>query len=151
NYFAGNWTFQDFIERWDLFHSAILQAAPHVPVTGPAAGGGNHISTWTLPFAQTVTPSELTLLTQHYYRASGASPTSTASFLISPDAQLTMDLELLKAGAQQLGIPHRISECNSFSNGGAAGVSNSYASSLWGIGFFFDLGLGGGTGVNMHS
>ena len=59
------------------------------PITGPATGGGNHISTWTLPFGQTVTSSELTLLTQHYYRASGASPTSTASFLISPDSQLT--------------------------------------------------------------
>ncbi len=150
NYFAGNWTFQDFLDRWDSFRSAILQAAPHVPITGPAAGGGNHISTWTLPFGQIVTPSELTLLTQHYYRQSGASTTSTASFLVSPDAQLTTDLGILKAGAQQLGIPYRISECNSFSNGGAAGVSNSYASSLWVLDFLFNVAMAGGTGVNMH-
>ncbi len=150
NFFAGNWTFQDFLNRWDAFRSAILQAAPHVPITGPAAGGGNHISTWTLPFGQIVTPSELTLLTQHYYRQSGASPTSTASFLISPDNQLTTDLGILKAGAQQLGIPYRISECNSFFNGGAAGVSNSYASSLWVLDFLFDAAIGGATGVNMH-
>lgn len=150
NYFAGNWTFQEFLSRWDLFRSAILQAAPHVPITGPATGGGNHISTWTLPFGQAVTPSELTLLTQHYYRASGASSTSTASFLISPDTQLTTDLATLKVGAQQLGIPYRISECNSFSNGGAAGVSDSYASSLWVIDFLFNAALGGATGVNMH-
>jgi hypothetical protein len=150
NYFAGNWTFQDFINRWDAFRSAILQAAPHVPITGPAAGGGNHISTWTLPFGQIVTPSELTVLTQHYYRQSGASPTSTASFLISPDDQLTTDLGILNAGAQQLGIPYRISECNSFFNGGAAGVSNSYASSLWVLDFLFDAAMGGATGVNMH-
>ena len=65
-----------------------------------------------------MTPSELTLLTQHYYRASGASSVSTAPFLISPDSQLTTDLATLSAGAQQLGIPYRISECNSFSNGG---------------------------------
>jgi hypothetical protein len=150
NFFAGNWTFQDFIERWDAFRSAILQAAPHVPITGPAAGGGNHISTWTLPFGQIVTPSELTLLTQHYYRQSGASPTSTASFLISPDSQLMTDLGILKAGAQQLGIPYRVSECNSFFNGGAAGVSNSYASSLWVLDFLFNVAMGGATGVNMH-
>ncbi len=150
NYFAGNWTFQEFLSRWDLFRAAILQAAPHVPITGPATGGGNHISTWTLPFGQAVTPSELTLLTQHYYRASGASSTSTASFLISPDPQLTGELATLKAGAQQLGIPYRISECNSFSNGGAAGVSDSYASSLWVIDFLFNVALGGATGVNMH-
>jgi hypothetical protein len=150
NYFAGNWTFQNFLSRWDLFRSAILQAKPHVPITGPATGGGNHISTWTLPFGQAVTPSELTLLTQHYYRASGASSTSTASFLVSPDSQLTDDLTALSAGAQQLGIPYRISECNSFSNGGAAGVSNSYASSLWVIDFLFNAALGGAIGVNMH-
>ena len=56
----------------------------------------------------------------------------------------------MNAGAQQLGIPYRISECNSFSNGGAAGVSNSYASSLWVIDFLFNAALGGATGVNMH-
>lgn len=150
NYFAGNWTFQDFLLRWDQFRWAILQATPRIPITGPATGGGNHISSWTLPFGQAVTPSELTLLTQHYYRASGANSTSTASFLVSPDPQLTTELTTLSAGAQQLGIPYRISECNSFGNGGAAGVSNSYASSLWVIDFLFNAALGGATGVNMH-
>jgi hypothetical protein len=150
NFFAGNWTFQDFLSRWYLFRSAIVQATPGVPITGPATGGGNHISSWTLPFGQTVTPSELTLLTQHYYRASGANSTSTASFLVSPDPQLTTELAALNAGAQQLGLPYRISECNSFANGGAAGVSNSYASSLWVIDYLFDVALGGATGVNMH-
>ncbi len=150
NYFAGNWTFQDFLSRWYSFRSAILQAAPHIPITGPVTGGGNHISTWTLPFGQAVTPSALTLLTQHYYRASGASSTSTAAFLISPDKQLTTELATLGAGARQLGIPYRLSECNSFSNGGTPGVSDSYASGLWVIDFLFDAAIGGATGINMH-
>jgi hypothetical protein len=150
NVFAGDWTFQDYLNRWDMFRSAILEAAPSVPITGPATGGGNHITTWTLAFGQSAGPSAITLLTQHYYRASGASTTSTASFLISPDTQLTAELSILTAGAQQLSIPFRLSECNSFANGGAAGVSNSYASSLWVIDFLFDAALGGATGVNMH-
>jgi hypothetical protein len=150
NFFAGNWTFQGFLSRWYSFRSAILQAAPHIPITGPVTGGGNHISTWTIPFGQAVTQSELTLLTQHYYRASGASSTSTASFLISPDKQLTTELATLGAGARQLGIPYRLSECNSFSNGGAPGVSDSYASALWVIDFLFDAAIGGATGINMH-
>ena len=150
NYFTGNWTFQDFLSRWYSFRSAIIQAAPHIPITGPVTGGGNHISSWTLPFGQAVTQSELTLLTQHYYRSSGASSTSTAAFLISPDKQLTTELATLDAGARQLGIPYRLSECNSFSNGGAPGVSDSYASSLWVIDFLFDAAVGGATGINMH-
>jgi hypothetical protein len=150
NFFAGNWTLEDFLARWNMFRSAILQSAPQVAVTGPAAGGGNHIPTWTLPFGQATTVAEIKLLTQHYYRASGYSPTATATFLISPDAQLAGYLTMLNPGADQLGIPYRISECNSFYNGGAVGVSNSYASSLWVIDFLFQVAFSGATGVNMH-
>jgi hypothetical protein len=154
SFFPGNWTFEDYFARWNMFRSAILQSAPNVAITGPAVAGGNHITTWTLPFGQQATAAEITLLTQHYYRdyysASGGAPDPTAAFLISPDSQLTGELAILDAGAQQLGIPYRISECNSFDNGGVPGVSNSYASSLWVIDFLFDVALGGGTGVNMH-
>jgi hypothetical protein len=150
NFFAGNWSLEDFLARWNMFRAAILESAPQVAITGPAAGGGNHIPTWTLPFGQATTAAEITLLTQHYYRASGYSPTATAAFLINPDPQLAGYLAMLKPGAEQLGIPYRISECNSFYNGGAVGVSNSYASSLWVIDFLFDVALNGATGVNMH-
>jgi hypothetical protein len=150
SYFPTSWTFQDFVSLWGSFRSTILQVTPNVPVTGPATGGGNHITSWTLPFGQTVAPSELVLLTQHYYRASGGSADATAPFLLSPDSQLTGDLAILNPGAQQLSLPYRIDECNSFYNGGAPGVSNSYASSLWIIDFLFDSALGGASGVNLH-
>ncbi len=150
NFFAGNWTFADFLSRWISFRSAILEAVPDVPITGPATGGGNHISSWTLPFGQSVAGDGITLLTQHYYRGSGADPASTAAWLISPDTQLTAELSTLNTGARELGIPYRVSECNSFSHGGAPGVSDSYASSLWIIDFLFDTALGGATGVNLH-
>jgi hypothetical protein len=149
NIFAGNWSYQEFLLRWQMFRTAIGQAAPGVPFTGPASGGGNHIATWTLPFGEATGP-EITLLTQHYYRLSGASPLATAEFLVSADTQLTGDLTLLGEGAARLGLPYRISECNSFSNGGAIGVSDSYASSLWVIDFLFSVASYGGSGVNMH-
>ena len=149
NFFAGNWTYEDFLVRWQLFRSAIEEAASGVPITGPACGGGNHIPTWTLPFGE-ATGGEISLLTQHYYRLSGASPMATAEFLVSPDNQLTGDLTVLSAGAAQLGLPYRMSECNSFSNGGAIGVSDSYASSLWVVDFCFAVASFGSSGVNMH-
>jgi hypothetical protein len=148
--FSGSWTFQNYLDLWNSSRSAILQAVPNVPISGPSTGGGNHITSWTLAFGQAVTPRELVMLTQHYYRASQADPIATADFLISPDPQLAGQLATLNAGAQQLGIPYRMSECNSFYDGGAPGVSNSYASSLWVIDFLFDIALGGGIGVNMH-
>jgi hypothetical protein len=43
-----------------------------------------------------------------------------------------------------------MSETNSFYDGGASGVSNSYASSLWVIDHLATIALNGGAGVNMH-
>jgi hypothetical protein len=149
-FFAGNWTFEEYLKRWNAFRSAIVKAAPGAPITGPDTGGANHIYSWTFPYVQAVTANEITLMTQHYYRASGANTTSTAALLISPDARLAGILRVLNSGAERLGVPFRISECNSFANGGAIGVSDSYASSLWVIDFLFAAALGGSTGVNMH-
>ena len=149
-FFPPDWSFSDFLDRWIVFRSAIVEATPGVPMTGPATAAGNDIATWTLPFGQAVTAAEISLLTQHYYRASGAAASATAAFLISRDDRLSSQLIELNQGAQQLGIPFRLSECNSFYGGGAPGVSNSYASALWVIDFLFAAANGGASGVNLH-
>jgi hypothetical protein len=149
SYFAGNWSLAQFLALWGQFRSAILATTPGAPITGPAAS--YNVSTWTIPYGQTVAPhGEITSLTQHYYRASGQAPTSTAAFLVTPDANLTAELAVLKAGAKSSGVPYRMTECNSFYGGGASGVSNSYASSLWVIDFLFSCAQGGALGVNLH-
>jgi hypothetical protein len=119
-----------------------------VPITGPATGA--YEANWTVPFGQIVTKNEITLLTQHYYRGNGLLPSATAAFLITPDGTLLSDLAILKSGAQSIGIPYRMSECNSFYNGGSSGVSNSYASSLWAVDYLFNCVQGGASGVNFH-
>jgi hypothetical protein len=43
-----------------------------------------------------------------------------------------------------------MSECNSFYNDGASGVSDSYVSSLWVIDYLFNCAQGGASGVNFH-
>jgi hypothetical protein len=148
NYYAGNWSLSQFETLWGQYRSAILAATPNVAITGPASAGSE--SSWTVPFGQSVTKSEITLLTQHYYRADGELPTSTGAFLITPDATLVKDLGILQAGAAGIGIPYRMSECNSFYNGGSNGVSDSYASSLWVIDYLFNCAQGGASGVNFH-
>jgi len=69
---------------------------------------------------------------------------------VSPDPNLIADLATLKAGAATIGVSFRMTETNSFYNGGADGVSDSYASSLWVIDELFNIALGGGTGANFH-
>jgi hypothetical protein len=148
NYFAGDWSLAQLLSLWGQFRTAILASTPAVPITGPA--DASHESSWTVPFGQSVTADEINLLTQHYYRANGELPTSTAAYLITPDPTLISDLAILDDGAQGIGIPYRMSECNSFYNGGASGVSDSYASSLWVIDYLFNCAQGGAVGVNFH-
>jgi hypothetical protein len=149
NYFAGNWSFAQFLALWGQFRQAILASTPSVPITGPA--DATNESTWTVPFGQSVTSSEITLLTQHYYRGNGESPTSTAANLITPDPNLIANLAVLESGAQNIGVPYRMAECNSYYNGGSSGVSDSYASSLWVIDYLFNCAQGGATGVNFET
>ncbi len=148
SFFYGNWSLAHFESLWNQYRSAILQLSPGVAFTGPASG--NNESTWTAPFAQSAGKRELSLITQHYYRGSAATPGLTAQSLIAPDPALDANLAILKTASQASGIPYRMDECNSYYLGGASGISNSYASSLWVIDFLFGLAAGGASGANMQ-
>jgi hypothetical protein len=148
SYFAGNWSLAQFESLWYQFRTAIVAAAPGIPVTGPASG--SNVANWTVPFGQAFTTKSLSLMTQHYYRGDGMYSNATAANLLSPDANLVKCLGMLSTASQSTGIPFRLGECNSYFNGGAVGVSNSYASALWVVDFLFNSAQGGAAGVNLH-
>lgn len=143
-----NWTLQDFERRWQQFRDAIFEIEPNLRITGPASA--DNVQSWTIPFGQDVSATQIALLTQHYYRGDGLSSSSTETKLISPDPRLIQQLAWLKAGSTAIGVPFRITETNSFYNGGAIGVSNSYASALWVIDHLFAIATGGSIGANLH-
>jgi hypothetical protein len=148
-YFSGaTWNLAAFEALWAEFRAAIVAQMPGVAVTGPADAGSE--ASWTVPFGQWATKSNITLLTQHYYRGNGQSASSTEANLVTPDPNIVSDLATLNAGAKGIGIPFRMSECNSYYNGGADGVSDAYCSSLWVIDFLFDCAMGGSAGTNFH-
>jgi hypothetical protein len=148
-YFNGvTWNVSTFESLWSEYRDSILNEIPGVNVTGPADASNE--ASWTVPFGEWATKTDITLLTQHYYRGNGQATTSTAANLITPDPTLVADLGVLRGGAQNIGVPFRISECNSYYNGGANGVSDAYCSSLWVIDFLFDCALGGSSGTNFH-
>ena len=149
SYYSGTtWTLSTLESVWNEFRAAIVAQTSTISVTGPADAGDE--SSWTVPFGQWATKSNITLLTQHYYRGNGQSASSTAANLVTPDPTLIGDLATLKSGAQGIGVPFRISECNSYYNGGADGISDAYCSSLWVVDFLFDCALGGSAGANFH-
>jgi hypothetical protein len=142
------WPLSKFEVVWEQFRTAILAAAPDVILTGPAAGADVH--NWTVPFSEYATKQQIALLTQHYYRENGSNPSATTAELLSVDTALLATCQTLQAAALNIGIPWRMSETNSFSDGGSIGVSDSYASSLWVIDHLATIALNGGVGVNMH-
>jgi hypothetical protein len=148
SYFAGNWSLAQFESLWNQFRTAIVAAVPGISIIGPASG--TSVANWTAPFSETITRKALALTTQHYYRGDAKSPNATVANLLSPDANLAKCLGMLRTSSQSTGIPFRLGECNSYFNGGAVGISNSYASTLWVIDFLFNSALGGATGVNLH-
>lgn len=145
----ATYTYADFQTEWQSFAAAIRQQVPAAPLTGPAAA--YNYEGWTIPFAA-AEASRIILLTQHYYVANGQDPTSTIQKLLMPDPALVTELAALKPAAQNAKISggFRMAEANSYYNGGAPGVSDSFGSALWAINFLFTLAQGGATGVNFH-
>jgi hypothetical protein len=146
SFYPGNWSVESFESLWKQFRAAIVAATPSAPIPGPAAA--SDVDSWTLPFGEYVTRSEISLLTQHYNR--GLASRATIDGLLSPDTALASELLQLKYGAQSIDVPFRIAACSSYDGGGAAGISNAYASSLWAIDTIFHCALGAASGVNFE-
>jgi hypothetical protein len=148
SYYQYNWTVEMFEALWTEYHDAIVAQTPNAPLIGPAAG--SNVGGWTIPWGESITKANFGHLTQHYYKGPGDAATATIEDLLSVDTALTAELALLKDGAESIGVPFRVGECNSYWDGGTAGVSNVYASSLWAIDMLFQSALGGATGVNFQ-
>ena len=96
--------------------------------------------------------------TSHLYALSGGStnPTS-ANFpnvanLLLP-ATMAKDVAMVDehlAAAKAAGMRYRLAECNSVSNGGRTGVSDTFVSALWATDFLFSVAEHDADGINFH-
>jgi uncharacterized protein (TIGR03437 family) len=146
-YFPSTWGFSDYLALWQSFVAAIREQSPNVPLTGPVAA--SNISGYVAPFAH-AEGKNVVLLSDHYYRGNGQLASSTAELLISPDPDIVNQAEAMLAVSQSVDVPYRFAEANSFWDGGAVNVSNSYASALWVIDFLFACASNGAQGINLH-
>jgi hypothetical protein len=144
-----SYTYGDFIRQWNAFAGAVRQAAPRARLTGPASAW--HETSWTVPFARDE-GAQIILLTQHYYRANGLSLQSTLALLLDGDPALPGLLDPLRTASVAAGIKdgYRLTEANSFYDGGAPHISNTFGTALWAIDFLFANARLGSSGVNFH-
>jgi uncharacterized protein (TIGR03437 family) len=153
---ATTYTVNNYIAEWQTYADAIRARVPAAVLTGSAAAGS--ITTWTTTFASQL-GSRIALLTQHLYPlaptsavSSTASNVASIPHILGATARQTEDtdggqLQQIAAGQR---IPWRMAETNSCYSGGETGVSNVFASALWGVDYMFTLAGRNAAGVNFH-
>lgn len=141
------------------YQQAITKVAPEAQFAGP--GAMHKTVHWSEMFTHDFAHDPaVALVTQHEY------PGKSGRFAV--------DAQSARRGCQQMLSPkfldvyqklyddfvpavlaagkhYRLEEANSFSNGGAAGASDAYASSLWGLDYLYWWASHGASGINFHT
>ncbi len=141
-------------EDFGAYAQALAQAAPGVPLLGPALANPVLNARWISSLIATGGLGEVSV---HRYAFSGcAKPRShrypTIAKLLSARASAGVADDL--SGAIRLahgtGLKLRLTELNSVDCGGVPGISNSFATALWAPDALFHTLRAGVDGVNVH-
>ncbi len=140
--------YEQWWEQFQNYAGKIARAVPGAVFAGPDVAGHTD---WVGKFAQGGARN-VRLLTHHYY-AEGPpqNPASTLENLLKTDPKLTRMLAQMGEASQASGLPFRICETNSCFGGGKPGVSDTFASALWGLDYMFTLAEAGSEGLNMET
>jgi hypothetical protein len=133
------------------------EGAPDIPLIGPAVAHPRTSLGWIKTLIADERP-ELGAVSAHLYPFSACikqksnSGYPTVARLLSWQASggLTKNIAGAVAVAHRAGLGFRLTELNSVTCGGKAGVSNTFATALWAPDALFTLMRAGVNGVNLH-
>ncbi|NHA04776.1 hypothetical protein G7092_13255 [Mucilaginibacter sp. HC2] len=144
----SNYGYADFIGEWKSYYSAINSVSPRLPFAGPDVG---YNTGWIEALANNER-GILRLIDQHYYAYSQAvKPNVAYNDILIKDQGLDKYFQVLHDISKRVNLPYRITECNSVSYGGKVGVSDVFASALWGLDFMWQAAQNNCAGVNFHT
>jgi hypothetical protein len=129
------------------FADAIRAVLPRVPFAGPDIAFRTE---WLESFARDE-GRDIALLTAHHYITGQANPAATLEFMLQEEKKYQPALARFQAASQSIHVPWRMCETASFSGGGKAGVSDTFAAALWALDYLFVLASYGCSGVNMET
>ena len=135
-------------DEYRRYKAAIRAVLPHVPFAGPDIAGG--AVDWMDSFAHDE-GSDIALLTAHHYIGGQANPASTLELMLLEEKKYQPVLAKFQTIAEAAHLPYRLCETASYSGGGKAGASDSFAASLWALDYLFVLASYGCSGVNMET
>ena len=146
-----------YVQDFAAYARVLGENAPDIPLVGPAVAHPR----FSLPFISTLIADqrpELGMVTGHLYpysacvkdQRSGAYP--TVARVLSPQATSAFfsDIASAVAVAHRAGLKFRLTEFNSVTCGGKAGVSNTFATALWAPDALFTAMRTGADGANLH-
>jgi hypothetical protein len=144
------WTVVQYDAQVAAYRAAIEAAAPGIPLAGPDTSGSSAFENWG---TSEVVNQRPTLLTGHHYALRcNEQPAPTIARLLSPGTRQLEEASLLRylTIAQQGETAFRLDETNNVSCGGVEGVSNTFASALWAVGYLTRAMTLGVAGINLH-
>jgi hypothetical protein len=140
--------FDQYFREYTEFVDAVRAKIPQAPFAGPDTATNME---WVDRFGQKVGTSA-GMLSSHFYAMGPAKdPSMDAAFLLSHNKRLDQQIRQAKlAVADSSGLRFRMTEGNSCFGGGKPGVSDAFASALWGADYMLTCASGGYSGVNLH-
>lgn len=131
--------------------------APDLKLCGPSTTSDRQ-RTWSSGMARDFGPSgRIVWITQHSYPGGNGKKSmdvaAVRDHVLSPDFAKAYEslYEDFAPAVLAGGLKYRIEETNSFYNGGAKDVSNTFTASLWGLDYLFWWATRQSQGVNFHS
>ncbi len=144
------WIAQGYEEEVSSYRAAIEAFTPGVPIAGPDVSGSGVFPEWGEEEALSQKPA---LLTGHHYPLGCAqTPAPSIETLLSAVTREreAQSLETYMSVASAYRIPFRLDEANSVSCGGVAGISDTFASTLWATGYITQAMAAGTAGINLQ-
>ncbi|MBA2589404.1 MAG: hypothetical protein H0U98_12360 [Alphaproteobacteria bacterium] len=144
---SGNYDYQAWARDYRRYKSAVRAVLPRMPFAGPDIAFRTE---WLESFARDE-GGDIALLTAHHYIMGQADPATSIELMLAEEKKYQPALGKFQAAAQAAHVPWRMCETQSFSGGGRAGVSDTFASALWALDYLFVLAGYGCSGVNMET
>jgi hypothetical protein len=145
-----------YVRNFESYAQALAQVAPGVPLVAPAVAYPHTDLDWITSLLAGPHPG-LGVVSAHEYPYSACAPSFSPDYptiarLLSERATAGMAALLTPAirTAHGAGLPFRLTEVNSVTCGGVAGVSDRFATALWAPDALFELLRAGVDAVNVH-
>ena len=145
---SGTYDYQAWARDYRRYKAAIRAVLPRVQFAGPDIATSS--IDWMEGFAQGE-GADIAMLTAHHYINGQANPATSIELMLAEEKKYQPTLSKFQAAAEAAHVPWRMCETQSFSGGGRAGVSDTFASALWALDYLFVLAGYGCGGVNMET